>query len=129
MEWYPCFMFSDSDPSPTPVAKDQVLPTTLAYGCGLLGLVGGFPWIIGVIMAYVFKDSCPAWIATHYRLQIRTFWIGLTCSIVAAPLCLVIVGFFLLGAIWLWATIRLGRGLLYLVKGEPHPAPATWGIG
>ena len=32
--------------------------------------------LIGVIIAYVYRDDAPEWLQSHFQLQIRTFWIA-----------------------------------------------------
>src|SRR4051794_34155120 len=49
----------------------------LIYILYLASLIVGVTAIVGLIMAYVNRGGAPEWVETHYRLQIRTFWIGL----------------------------------------------------
>jgi uncharacterized membrane protein len=88
----------------------------------------GWPSIIAVIINYVFRgEARGSWLESHFRWQIRTFWLALLWSVliaaVSAPLALILVGFatwavgfFLLG---IWAAIRIARGWLRLKDGEP----------
>jgi len=46
----------------------------------IVGTIIGVTGIIAVIMAYVNKDDSTHWLQTHYRFQIRTFWIGAILS-------------------------------------------------
>lgn len=70
--------------------------------------------------------DAPEPLRSHYRFQIRTFWIGLLYSIVAFLLALAAIGvvFFVLIAIWL--IVRCAKGLKYLGRGEPYPNATTW---
>ncbi|MEI9890505.1 MAG: hypothetical protein WDN45_07800 [Caulobacteraceae bacterium] len=81
---------------------------------------------------------------SHYRFQIRTFWIGLLLWLVAS-VC------FMWGAIWgvipfigliglpfvmmgisivclthLWFAIRCILGLVYISRGDAYPRPRAW---
>jgi uncharacterized membrane protein len=90
----------------------------------------GWPSILGVIINYVKRAEAEGtWLESHFRWQIRTFWLAVLWSIaiavVSAPLALVLVGFatwavgfFVLG---IWAIIRIARGWLRLKAGEPAP--------
>ena len=48
----------------------------LVYILYLVSLLIGITAIVGLIIAYVNRDDAPGWLQTHYRFQIRTFWIG-----------------------------------------------------
>jgi uncharacterized membrane protein len=88
----------------------------------------GWPSIIAVIINYVMRGEAKGtWLESHFRWQIRTFWLALLWSAliaaVSAPLALILVGFatwavgfFLLG---IWAAIRIAKGWLRLKDGEP----------
>ena len=83
----------------------------------------GWPSIIGVILNYVMRnDARGTWLESHFRWQIRTFWLAVLWSVliaaISAPLALVLVGFgtwfvgfFILG---IWACVRIARGWLRL---------------
>lgn len=87
----------------------------------------GWPSIIAVILNYALRsDARGTWVESHFRWQIRTFWLALLWSVligvVSAPLALVLVGFatwavgcFVLG---IWASIRILRGWLRLKDAE-----------
>ena len=88
----------------------------------------GWPSIIGVILSYVYRgDARGTWLESHFRWQIRTFWLAALWSaltaIVSGVLLIVLVGFatwvvglFVLG---IWATFRIVRGWLKLRDGHP----------
>jgi len=48
---------------------------TLVYILYLVGLIIQVTHLIGVIVAYIYRNDGPDWVRTHYRFQIRTFWI------------------------------------------------------
>ena len=48
----------------------------LVYMLLLFGLIVSPLAVIGLIIAYVQNDTGPAWLNSHYRFQIRTFWLG-----------------------------------------------------
>ena len=135
----------ERSPTETTVAVDprHVSYTHLMYGLhaaaiviALLGstLLGfGFvfslPSIIAVVMNYMRRDEVRGtWLESHFRWQLRTFWITavivcfawtLVFTIVLIPA--VIAAYLLVGV---WATYRTARGW-YLLK-EGRSAPNGW---
>jgi uncharacterized membrane protein len=89
----------------------------------------GWPSLLGVIINYVKRDDARGtWLESHFKWQIRTFWLALGWALaiaaVSAPLVLLLglgiatwfVGIFVLG---IWAVIRIARGWLRLRDREP----------
>ena len=56
----------------------------------LLNLVTGFTVLIGLILAYVWRndEAATEWEETHFTYLIRTFWIGFWVAIIAGVLLL-----------------------------------------
>ncbi len=98
----------------------------IIYVLYLCGLAAGITAIIGVVMAYVYRDTAPHWLKTHYQFQIRTFWIGLLYICVGCLLIFVLIGFLVLLFWVIWVIVRVVKGLRYLERGEPHPDVAGW---
>jgi uncharacterized membrane protein len=84
--------------------------------------------IVGVVLAYVERATAPAWLQSHYLFQIRTFWIGLLYMVVSLVLCVILIGFPLLLATWIWFIVRCAVGLSRLMRNEPYPNPESWTI-
>jgi uncharacterized membrane protein len=42
----------------------------------------------------VYRPDAPEWVKTHYRFQIRTFWIGLLYGFVSLLTAIIVVGLF-----------------------------------
>ncbi|HEY7989830.1 MAG TPA: hypothetical protein VID77_00450 [Stellaceae bacterium] len=96
----------------------------ILYLAGLL--VGGITSIIGLVMAYVYRDGAPHWLRTHYHYQIRTFWIGLLYAFIGGITTFIFVGWFIL-VFWLfWYIIRCVKGLKLASEGSAVPNAATW---
>lgn len=108
----------------------------------VLYLVGAS--FIGLVFAYVndskLKNLGPAdggrWLRSHFRFQIRTFWIQalyLGASIAASSVIFgrdnkvvpVILGVLVL----IWVIVRCAKGMMYLSKRQEHPNPITWLFG
>jgi uncharacterized membrane protein len=101
----------------------------VVYILYLVSLVVGVTSIIGVIMAYVYKDAAPESLYSHYRFLIRTFWIGLLYVLVGMALAVVAIGYLIILFWVVWLIVRCVKGLQYLERGEPHPDPGTWMFG
>jgi uncharacterized membrane protein len=115
---------------------DRTMPA-VTYALYLLAFATGITAIVGVILAYVNRDTGGAKMRTHYVFLIRTFWMAIGWCVVGAvlfavglPLSIVLVGLPLLAlswAIWalvgVWYAVRLVVGLIYLARGEAYPRP------
>lgn len=106
-------------------SNEKMMPLVV-YILYLTGFVVGITPLIGVIMAYINRSAAPAWLQTHYSLQIRTFWIGLLLSIVGAITALIFIGWLVLLATAIWYIARCVKGLMHLQREEAYPDPATW---
>jgi uncharacterized membrane protein len=128
---------------PTPIdsraEEDKILPAVV-YGLYLLGFTNGLTWIIGLIVAYVNRDTAGPINASHYTFAIRTFWLsiawfligglliffGIPMLIVLVGLPMIIAGGLILGAVGLWFVARCVLGIYYLARGEAYPRPRAW---
>ncbi|HEY6104626.1 MAG TPA: hypothetical protein VIV59_01495, partial [Anaeromyxobacteraceae bacterium] len=63
--------------APPPAAAPGENVAKVVYVLYLVSLVTGVTALVGVVMAYVYQGDAPDWLKTHYRFQIRTFWLGL----------------------------------------------------
>jgi uncharacterized membrane protein len=116
------------DPAAGPTAVQAATASTarVVYILYLVGIVVGLTALVGVVMAYVNRSDAPAWLASHYELQIRTFWIGLLYLLVGGLLAVVVVGYLVL-LFWLvWLIVRCAKGMKHLDAGEPYPNPTGW---
>jgi len=92
----------------------------------LVGLATGITAIIGLVMAYLNMDEAPDWLKTHYRFQIRTFWIGFLYCVLGGILSLVLVGFLVLLFWAIWLIIRVVKGFKYLEQRQAVPNVESW---
>ena len=70
---------------------------------------------------------------THFRLQIRTFWL---CGLYGVAICIAtlllmpeavsVVGWIYWVSIDAWMITRCIKGLECLARQEPYPNPGTW---
>lgn len=102
-----------------------------------VGPIGG---LIGVVLAYVFRSDAPDCLVSHYRFQIRTFWIGWLYILIAFAAIVASIGFvrsdgfglmlaagsagWMFGVIW--TIVRCVKGLRYELRDEAYPNPGTW---
>jgi uncharacterized membrane protein len=101
----------------------------IVYILYLVAFLNGVTAIIGLIIAYVKLGNADPVLATHFRFQIRTFWIGLLFVIVGAVLTLVLVGFLILLLWVLWWLVRNVKGIIALNDGRPIGDPNSWMFG
>ena len=98
----------------------------IIYILYLVGIVFGITGIVGVVMAYINKSDSPEWLQTHYRFQIRTFWIGGLYMLIGVLLSVVIVGYLVLLFWVIWLIVRCVKGMKALDHKQAHPNPAGW---
>ena len=101
----------------------------IVYALYLASLVAGITAIVGLIIAYVNSSDPDERLRTHYRFQIRTFWIGLMYTIGGTITIPIMIGWLIL--IWavVWFLIRCIKGMVALNEGRAHPDPGTWLFG
>ena len=87
----------------------------------LVGLVFGITSIIGIVMAYLNQNDSPEWLKSHYRFQIRTFWIGILFILVGTLLASVLIGYLVLMFSVVWLIIRCIKGLKLLEQQQEYP--------
>jgi len=113
-------------PAPPPImaGDDERMLAMVIY---ILFMVPfGVTHIVGLVMAYVSRESAPDWLRSHYTFQIRTFWIGLLYFIGACVCLIILIGFALLPAVVIWFIVRCALGLARLLRNEPYPTPESW---
>ncbi|MDA0822149.1 MAG: hypothetical protein O3C28_06955 [Proteobacteria bacterium] len=101
----------------------------IVYVLYLAGFVLGITPLIGLVLAYISQEEAPSWLQTHYKFQIRTWWIGLLFGVTAFILSFVLVGFFLIPVIAIWLIVRCVKGLNTVTKQEPIGDPDSWLFG
>jgi uncharacterized membrane protein len=118
-------------PAPAAVTHDERQMAFVVYILYLAHFVPVIGWVaavVGLVLAYVERDTASAWLKTHYTFQIRTFWIGLLYGVISAFLILILIGIPLLLATWVWFVVRCALGLARLLRSEPYPTPETWAL-
>lgn len=116
------------------------------YGLYLVALFTGVPALVGVILAYIFRDGAGPEAQSHFEHQIGLFWravIGNFINGVVFAIAMALTGTVILAVIgiplmivngiifvWLWLMLltRSVRGISRLNRGEGYPVPAGWGL-
>lgn len=81
--------------------------------------LGGVTGLIGVIVNYIkLEDVRGSWVESHFRWQIRTFWIGLLWTVIGIVTTPLIIGWFILLGISIWVIYRIVKGALALNDGK-----------
>jgi uncharacterized membrane protein len=92
----------------------------------LVGLIVPLTPLVGLIIAYVHRHDAPDSVQSHYRFQIRTFWIGVLYSVIGIITCFILVGFFWLCFVLVWWVVRCVKGMQAVAAGAPYERPETW---
>lgn len=116
--------------------EDKTLPV-IVYVLYFLGLFHGVTMVIGLIIAYVSRDSAGPRMASHYTWLIRTFWtalaglvvgglvlaVGIPLSFILIGVPMVVAGGLIMGVVWVVCLIRLILGVTHLARDEGYPRP------
>ncbi|HVL10839.1 MAG TPA: hypothetical protein VM512_17015 [Burkholderiaceae bacterium] len=83
-------------------------------------LTGGVTALVAIIINYVKRDEVQGTLyASHFTWQIRSFWWSVVWGVVGSLLLVVLVGFAVLGVLFVWMLYRIVKGWLYLNDGKP----------
>jgi uncharacterized membrane protein len=116
----------------TEVEKSPNFLTTIniVYLLYLVGLLLPVTGLIGVVVAYVNRNSASDdWTQSHYRFQIRTFWIGTLYLVVGIALAPVMIGYVIVLFWAVWLIIRAVKGIKFSTQKQPLPDEASWLFG
>lgn len=111
-----------------PVISDYGL-ALIVYILYLAGFLTGVSAVVGLIIATMQIERADPVSRSHFRFQIRTFWIGLLFAAAGAITLYLGIGMVIL--LWwiVWTAIRCVKGLLLLNAGEPITEPQSWLFG
>lgn len=101
----------------------------IVYALYLGSFIIGITLLAGVVVAYIYRNDADDWLVSHYRFQIRTFWIFVLFSVVGALLAIVFVGWFVLVFAAVWLIVRCVIGIKLLGERRPIADPASWLFG
>jgi uncharacterized membrane protein len=111
-----------------PMISDYGL-ALIVYLLYLAGFFTGVSAVVGLFIAMMQIERADPVSRSHFRFQIRTFWIGL--AYIVAGVITLHVGIGVLIMLWwiVWTAIRCAKGLLALNAGEPIADPESWLFG
>lgn len=116
-----------TSPSAQPASSFDFNQPTIISVLYLSGFMLGVTWIVGVVLAYVWKSEAEAeWEISHYTYLIRTFWIGFIGTVISIILMIILIGFLLWAAVAVLMVVRCVLSLINAQKQEPMPNPETW---
>ncbi len=102
------------------IEKSAKSLTTLIYVLYAASFLVGITAIVAIIMNYLKKgDVAGTFLESHFRWQIRTFWFGLLWSVVGGLLMVVVVGWAVIAANFVWLIYRIVKGFLRLNENKP----------
>jgi uncharacterized membrane protein len=110
------------------LVSDDTL-ATVVYLLYFIGYFTAFSALVGVIVAYLRENEADPMLRSHYQFQIQTFWISLVYLGIGIPLCLVLIGFPILGWWLVWTAIRNIKGSRRLSEHRPIANPQSWLFG
>lgn len=103
-------------------AEDRSLRdlTAVVYALQAASLLLGVTLLAAVVVNYVKReDVAGTWLESHFRWQIRTFWISLLWTVFGAITLLILVGFVILFVWLIWFIYRIAKGWIALAEGKP----------
>lgn len=104
-------------------SKDDAAKTNalIAYGLMVVGMFTGIFWIVGAVWAMVKKaDAQGTLFEDHYSNIIKTFWWSLGLSILGFILAFVVVGYFILLAVFIWSIFKIVKGLARITSNKAY---------
>ena len=105
--------------SPDSDAKTHAIA---AYVLLIFGLFTAIPMLFGAVWAMIKKsDSAGTVYYSHYCNATRTFWWTLLWTIIGCILSVVVIGYGILAAVWIWAFYRLVNGFAKITSDIPYP--------
>lgn len=99
--------------------KEQIQFTHILYGLQGASFFFGITFIVALVMAYVKRDDVKGtWLESHFDWQIKTFWLTLIGTVIGTILLIVLIGYFVIIAVYIWSIYRVVKGWMYLNDGK-----------
>jgi uncharacterized membrane protein len=111
-----------------PAVPDNV-PAIAVYVLYGMGYFNAVTVLVGLVVAYVKIGDAELLLRSHYRFQIRTFWISLLYLGIGLPLSLLLIGFPIVIWWFAWSLVRTVKGVLLLIDNKPIVNPESWLFG
>jgi uncharacterized membrane protein len=120
---------TSTDPVPRSPTVSNPQLALVVYVLYFVAYFTGITAVIGVIIAHVQVGSGDPMVDSHYRFQIRTFWIGVLYLVVGTILLFVLIGVVVYAWWFIWSLIRNVKGILALNQNQPIADPGSWMFG
>ena len=108
------------------MADNSAGQVKIIYILYLAGFIVGITPLIGIVMAYMGRGEGPDWLQSHYRWQIRTFWIAALYAVVGIITVFILIGILVLLANAVWLIVRCVKGFKALDAERPIENVETW---
>jgi len=96
-------------------SKSLLNLTHAVYALQTLGLFTVVGFIVAIFINYIkLPDVQGTWLASHFRWQIRTFWFALLWSVIGMLLWVIMIGWLIIIANYIWIIYRIVKGWIYL---------------
>jgi uncharacterized membrane protein len=80
----------------------------------------GISFFVAIILNYAKQEEVQGtFLESHFRWQIRTFWISLLVFVIGLVSSIVGIGVLILFANAVWFLYRLAKGYLHLIESKP----------
>jgi len=94
--------------------------TQTVYILYALSYFTGITAIVGIVINYIKQEEVAGtWLESHFRWQIRTFWFGLLWAVIGGITVVILIGFAILFANFVWIIYRIVKGWLNLNDNKP----------
>jgi len=94
--------------------------TQIVYVLYALSYFTGITAIVGIVINYIKQEEVAGtWLESHFRWQIRTFWFGLLWAVIGGITVVILIGFAILFANFVWIIYRIVKGWLNLNDSKP----------
>jgi uncharacterized membrane protein len=104
----------------TSIESERTL-VLVSYVLHLVGSIAGVTSIIGLIVNYVKRGEHDELFDSHHAWMIRTFWWAMLWVVIGCITVLILIGWAILFAVWVWYIYRHVRGLIAFLNGQPMP--------
>jgi uncharacterized membrane protein len=110
----------EAETPPAPLAPSLLTIANAVYALQAIGVIVTPAFIVAVVLNYVKRDDVRGTLLeSHFRWQIRTFWFGLLWAVVGVLTMVILIGFVILFANFVWVIYRIVKGWLDLLDRKP----------
>lgn len=93
--------------------------TYIIYILQAIGLFVVVTYIAATVIIYIKRDEVKGtWLDSHFKWQLRTFWISIIAAAIGFITMIVLIGFVILFADGVWVIYRVVKGWLNLSEGK-----------